>query len=205
MIVACVKHGTKYGAEYVNHLADQVRAHTTMAHAFVCMTEDPAGLDKGIGVWAMEPGASGWWAKLLMFKTWVNSPVVFFDLDTCIVGNIDPLLRYAESAVTPFAMLSDFYYPSRLASGVMAWRGDYSRIWTAWESAGKPQVKGGDQAWIEQVMGKADIIQNIQPGVYSYKAHKCSKRYPDDATVVCFHGEPKPHNCGSAWVADLWR
>jgi hypothetical protein len=203
VIIACVKHGDKYDARYVNALARGVARNLAAPHDFVCFTENPAGLDPAVTVRDLPPDVFGWWSKLALFALLRDTPVVFFDLDTIIVGDITPLAEYAQRPGS-FAMLRDFYYPQRLASGVMAWNGDYARIYGQWLDDGRPQVRGGDQAFIESVMKKADIVQDILPGAISYKAHRCDKRYPADARVICFHGEPKPHNCGAEWVRQEW-
>ena len=48
-------------------------------------------------------------------------------------------------------------------------------------------------------------LQDRYDGIVSYKADKCDKAPPEGARIVCFHGQPKPHNCGAPWVAAAWR
>ena len=43
--VVCLKHGKKYGPEYVNTLANMVQRNCTLDYEFVCYTEDPIGID----------------------------------------------------------------------------------------------------------------------------------------------------------------
>ena len=43
--VVCLKHGKKYGPEYVNTLANMVQRNCTLDYEFVCYTEDPTGID----------------------------------------------------------------------------------------------------------------------------------------------------------------
>ena len=45
LTVACLKWGRKYGVDYVNILRDMVRRHLAVPHRFVCLTDDPAGIE----------------------------------------------------------------------------------------------------------------------------------------------------------------
>ena len=47
-VVCCVKWGTKYPASYANRLGNMVRRHLPGRYDFVCLTDDPTGLDSDI-------------------------------------------------------------------------------------------------------------------------------------------------------------
>lgn len=198
-IVACVKWGDMYVPEYVNILFDAVKRNTTKPIRFICFTENESGLDNGIEVRGLPSGAEGWWNKLYLFFALRESRVLFLDLDTLITGNIDELLNYDGD----FCILRDFYRPKGYGSGVMIWNGDHSYIWNNWELAGNPKTEGGDQEWIETQL-KADLLQDkFRNSIVSYKVH-CINGIPDGANIICFHGQPKPHNAGG-WVNDIWK
>lgn len=150
-----------------------------------------------------EPGLTGWWNKLALFKAGVFHPdekILFFDLDTVIVSGLDEIVKYEGK----FAILRDFYRFDGFGSGVMMWQGDYSHIWDLWDLAGRPEISGGDQAWIELRLEKPDLWQEIFPGKFvSYKAHSANK-IPKGAAVICFHGKPRPHEVGG-WVKSFWK
>jgi hypothetical protein len=67
-------------------------------------------------------------------------------------------------------------------------------IWRIWDRCGRPQfITGGDQAWIESVQPTYDQWQEMYPDqIFSYKLH-CEQGTPDNARVICFHGQPRPH------------
>ena len=46
--ILCVKWGNKFSAGYVNKLYSMVERHLTLPHRFVCLTEDPTGLNEEI-------------------------------------------------------------------------------------------------------------------------------------------------------------
>ena len=47
----CIKWGNKYSGEYVNNLRKMVQQnYTKKRHKFICYTDDPDGIDKGITI-----------------------------------------------------------------------------------------------------------------------------------------------------------
>ena len=184
--VVCIKVGTKYGPEYVNRLAASVARHTTVPHEFVCWTDDSTGL-----ACARAPIGTdlpGWWAKLVLFTPHTER-LLFLDLDTVIVDNMDFLFEYDG----PFAILSDFYHPAHYGSAVMSIAPGFgASIWADYTEAQHGRW-WGDQVWIETCAPGADRWQDLYPGkIVSYKV-QCQDGVPAGASIVCFHGEPRPH------------
>lgn len=200
LTIACVKHGKKYGPEYVNILRDMVERNLPeMTGRFVCFTDDPAGIN--CDTQPLPEGVSGWWAKLYLFEA-CRGPTVYFDLDTVITGPLDEIMniRPGFTILREFGRSGDEYY----GSGLMAWDGDYSNIWHKWLAAEKPMTARGDQEWIERCLPEVNFWQDLFPGkVLSFKADRLWSAPPSDAWVVCFHGEPRPHNVGG-WVKKVW-
>jgi len=61
----------------------------------------------------------------------------------------------------------------------------------------------GDQEFISSIIHKIDTWQEIALGrIKSYKADNLLDG-PQGASIVVFHGEPKPHELGG-WVRDYW-
>jgi len=211
--ICCVQVGNYEGrgAEYVNTLFDMARRNLAEGYPgkFVCFTDDPRGLDEGIEARPVQPGLTGWWNKLYLFKSGVfreGERVLYFDLDTLITGRLDEIAGYAGE----FAIMADLFKPvsgpfSGWQSGVMAWRGGFgSHLWEEFEKAGFPDVVGGDQAWIASHQPTADLFQNLYPDLFvSYKA--TGGEIPTKASVVCFHGHPRPHEVLEGWVPQVWR
>jgi hypothetical protein len=124
-----------------------------------------------------------------------------FDLDTLITGRLDEIAAYDG----PFAILRDFYRPDGLQSAVMAWRaGDCTEIWNSFAAAGCPMDDiGGDQVWIEGTQTRtAKRLQDVFPGLFA--SYKLITGPPPKASVVVFHGEPRPHEV-DGWVAEVWK
>ena len=91
--VACVFWGDKFSDDYVYNLKSMVERNTTVPHQFVCFSDREL---EGIKTVKLIPGYEGWWNKMQMFNTdfRLGNRVVYLDLDTLIVDNIDWLLEY---------------------------------------------------------------------------------------------------------------
>lgn len=206
------------GLEYTQKLAQGIRRNTSAKpkrdYWFVVYTDksrldsykDLDGVDMAVPI---DPLFKGWYAKLYLFESTSHfkSPVLFFDLDTIITGNIDELL----SLRIAFGMLDDFYYGHRglCGSGILAWQGNFQFITDHYRKQHYPTVAPrGDQGFIEDCIPSRYIvrIQDLVPGqIVSYKVH-CQEGMPRGARVVCFHGKPKPHDFEKPdWVRDHWR
>jgi hypothetical protein len=136
------------GARYVNALYRGCTRNLTVSHSFVCFTDDASGLLAEIEPRCVPVGLDGWYNKIALFRAEAfpsGTRVLYFDLDTVILGNIDRLAAY-EGA---FAALSDPGLPSIINSSIMAWEaGRYCDVWTRWAEESFPKVPGGDQEWI---------------------------------------------------------
>jgi hypothetical protein len=188
--VLTLRVGNKYSADYVTKLYLGLARNTTRSDwTFRCITESPY---------------PGWWGKTQIFNP--KCRTIFLDLDTVIVGNCDFLFEYEE----PFALLRDFYRPDGYGSAVMSIAQGYGERIKEGFAINSQHIMGwlhGDQNWIEQCENLADIWQDIYPGkIVSYKADNCDKTVPEGASIVCFHGEPKPYDVANIpWMKEHWR
>lgn len=206
--IVCVKHGTMYGPEYVNRLFDMVRRNLPGGnYRFTCFTDDATGIDAETQIRPLPEGLTGWWNKLYLFKAGLfpdGERVMFLDLDTLIVGQMDAIVGYSG----PFATLRDFWRPEGLGPAVMLWKaGEHTAIWDNFEAAGRPLQGNGDQTWLEWYFccQRPDILQDLYPGAFvSFKTH-CLPYPPAGTKVVCFHGTPRPHEVTAGWVPDVWK
>lgn len=211
LTVVCLKWGTRYGPHFVNILYDMVRRHLNVPHRFLCFTDDPNGLR--CETRPIVPNLPTWWGKLTLFRHPISGRMLFLDLDTVIVGNIDAFAAYDG----PFCVVRPFYRDWGFNSSIMSIAPDFGRqIWDIFarnpqaaidqcHRLADPPWNNGDQRWIELTVKSADYWQNIAPGqLVSYKVH-CANGLPAGARIVCFHGKPDPHEVADAWVKDHWR
>lgn len=191
-VATVLKSGGIYRPAHVKRLQDQLRRFHGDAR-FLCLTDVPRETPGAI---ALEQNWRGWWSKIELFRPGLWSEgerVIFLDLDTDIVRPITPLIRNS------FTMLSDFYRPQYLASGVMAWTGEPPRqIWNRFnpQTIGKWKGPGrhGDQGYIAHALGGHSGADRFGSEVCSYKKHKIGQGHPipDAACVIAYHGKPKP-------------
>jgi hypothetical protein len=179
--IACVlKPGGDYDTDYIDHFLSGLQKHSA-SYEFMLLGNS---------------GWPGWWSKMELFRPSVKGDLLYFDLDTMIVGQLDELMT-----VNTVTVLSDFNIPNRMASGVM-FIPEIERepIWREWIKDPEGHIKRwhghGDGGFLSQFWGGVDRWQDKFPGqVVSYKNHCVPIRgVPDNARVVCFHGRPRPRD-----------
>lgn len=221
------------GARYVNALYGGCVRNLTVPFRFVCFTDDASGLHPKI-----EPSAvprdiipssrHGVYYKLAMFRPGAFTPgerVLFLDLDTVILTNIDDIASFGGS----FAMLRDPWFPDAVNSSVMAWefRPHHHDIWRKWVDAGYPSQPAGDQGWISDHVADVVRLQDLFPArirSFDFECRKLPTRptrlqlpitvlrkrllpvpYPHGASIIYFQRDPKPDNCRVGWVRQAWQ
>ncbi|MDX1532641.1 MAG: hypothetical protein R3230_00380 [Nitrosopumilaceae archaeon] len=204
-IVCVYKTGGDFDAEYVEKLYDKIGND----YDFVCLT-DANDIAERVPTLPLEFGWPKWWSKMEIFKPgqFEGSDILYFDLDTVIVSDeIDDL--YDATDHNNMIMLSDFYFPKNLASGIMYIPYEYNEIF--WNEFIKNPQKiindyRGDQDFLCDVIHKHELVvdrwdQILPDYIASYKTN-IIKKYPRhlkplqvDATkskIICFHGKPRP-------------
>jgi hypothetical protein len=145
--VLCMKWGTKYGPEFVNHLFRGVGRHLAPPFRFLCLTDDATGLEAGVETAPLpelELAATGrdWqrhegtWRKLAVFRrdlAGLKGTILFLDLDVAITGDLDRLFAYEpgrfciirdwlEARRRPFRRLFDAGYHPQADSNSSVFR-----------------------------------------------------------------------------------
>ncbi len=101
--IICLKWGTRYPASYTNTLYHSVKRHLKRPFRFLCVTDDPTGLDEGIDTHTFpeNPGYEGKWpnifSKLAILQdgfAGLQGPTLFFDVDVVIMDDIDCFFDY---------------------------------------------------------------------------------------------------------------
>lgn len=206
LTIACVlRSGGDYDEKYVRIMERMLGRNLTVPYQFVVLTDMDM---KGPHVIKLIKKFPGWWSKLELFR--LEGPVLYIDLDTIILDNIDGLARSVSSMASgDFWMLAPFNHSRRekgiWASGVMAWHGDFRYLIDDYD---RKSFDGWDQIYITRMLSKHNVV--IKPiGQYSkiisFKRHcQNSLRKPDDAEIVCFHGKERPHTVNIKWVTESW-
>lgn len=195
IVFACVKFGKKYGAEYVNILADMVARNCELPFRFLCYTDDGAGLLEEVEVHPLPVGYDGWWNKLWLFSKDATPPkarIVFLDLDVIVTGPLEPLVMTEGIAAD--------WLQGGYNSSVMVWdHGEHNDAWQLIKPSDMARLHG-DQDWLTE-LGGWDYLP--ADWIVSYREH-AREWPPEGAIVVAFHGYPKPHEVTEGWVPEMW-
>ncbi len=228
--VLCLKHGTKYGPEYVNNLYNMIQRHLTVPHRFICFTENHSELDPKIEIRPLGTAKlSGWWWKPYLFKHghFDNGDTnLFFDLDMVIIKNIDNIATYLPEHFVGLQDVGRVFKRGydRLGSAVLKWpankyteiwsnlestpqyssqfHGDQDYLWTFW----KDQIKFFPEKWIMsykwEVRDRSELVR-MPNGRFNFSSIREVTTDPE-TSVLAFHGSPDPHEVKDSIIVDNW-
>lgn len=202
-IVTVLRSGGIYVPEHVMTLSRLLNDVMRKPYHFQCFTDVEI---KGIRTMPLREGWLGWWSKIEVFREPFADTTLFLDIDTLPLADLSFLDGYAG-----FAMVRDFFFPKKTNSGAMLWTGDHRDIFEAYRI--HPVTDGGDGAYISTMRPDTDRLQDLWPGKFvSFKVDcrrdlrdRSIRRIPENVAMLCFHGRPKPWDCGGpiqkAWDA----
>jgi hypothetical protein len=213
-IICVLKSGGVYDVQYVERLYNSCNRNITIPYKFTCLSDiSQDEFSNNINVIPLQNDLRGWWSKIEMFKidNFSSCKNLFFDLDTVIINNID----FFFDSIVKFSGLEDFYRPQEMGSGVLLWYGNSGRrIYTEFMKSPNTHIANnryGDQEFISDIMtNNSGYLQTIFPNkIISYKKHYLKSKnnviQSNVSSVICFHGQPKPHNCNDSFISDNWR
>jgi hypothetical protein len=203
---------TQFVSGHVNVLQSMVRRRYRRAHRFVCVTDDPAGLDSSIEVvplWTdfgdlpSPYGRKGpsCYRRLKLFSRdaakLFGERFVCLDLDCVLVDDVAPLWDRPERFVIWGSTAG-----RRWLNGSMflLQAGALPEVWERFDPDDAPRqireagLSGSDQGWIEYLLQDAEGRWNHNHGVYSYRTHvqPAGGRLPPKAKIVFFNGGIDP-------------
>lgn len=205
LTIACVlKSGGQYDASWVEKLKRGVDRHLSIKHHFVCLSDIPVPCKRI----ALKHDWPAWWSKIELFRKGVlKNDTLYLDLDTVITGNMDDVVNQSSD----FAMLKNFHDDKMVGSGVMWFRKVPHEVydkfvqkpweWIEYYQKFKFGNHVGDQAFIYDTLFGIDFIESDR--IKSYKKH-CREELPQDASIVCFHGLPRPDQIRKEWMKEHW-
>lgn len=212
-----IKYRTTFRAKHVNTLRNMFRRHLHMPHEFVCITDDPAGIDPDIRIvkiWndladvgnphgIREPSC---YRRLKVFSAEVRpllgDRVAWCDLDMVLTADVTPIFSRKEPVVL---MPTDVPNIPVNGSLVMVTPGAHEKVWTGFDPNESPKKTyrascyGSDQGWIAYCLKDKAAFWKTGPGgdgIYFYGQHlrreHYGKKLPSDARIVSFHGRGYP-------------
>jgi hypothetical protein len=229
--IICLKWGTKYSSHYVNVLYNMCKRHSLEDFDFICLTEDPTGLDSNIIVKALPiVELTGWWFKPFVFSRalGLKGTALFLDLDIVISSNIDKLWNFDSDA--PFVIIRDFVrhkYPAHNKFNSSVFRYKVENFYWIWDHflENKKIILSkyrGDQDFLFAILAKKATLWPDQ-WIKSYKWEIRNKQdlifqkgkrmfgtlkntmVEEECCISVFHGDPKPPECKDRWVIKNWQ
>jgi hypothetical protein len=212
LTVACVwvNGHLPYPVEYVEKLHAMAERSTDHVFRFVCLTDQPKKVPatmQAIEIPNPNP-MKGWWSKIELFNPGrFIGRVLYLDLDTLIVGNLDAIIDFpSEFALAPHAGTFNgkgrLQVVKRFNSSVMVWdAGAADFLYRYWTPAAA-QVLWGDQDYIGMMAPGAAVM----PAEWFPRMSEFAwPNVPKDAKVVLCK---KPKNADAARVltgfAEAW-
>jgi hypothetical protein len=232
----CLKYGTRYGPEYPNRLFAGLKRHASTDIRLYCMTDDRAGLAPGIEVLPLqdEPfhaalfaemakrGLQAPFRKVSLFRPDLTdapeAPLLVFDIDVVIVGDVAPLATFAPGMV---AMRREWHSSTvrpSLGHGSVEKIEPARHAWLYDTVAQDPVAAlnfghGSEQSFTSlSAHSRGELAHFPDAWIASFK-YDCrpkkplnlfmEPRLPLDARVVCFHGRPKMEEAVTGYRAGL--
>ena len=232
--VICIRWGTAFGPEYVNRLHKAARRNSSRDVRFFCMTDDRTGIDSRVEILDLQEEAflprmlaaqqttrKGPMRKISMFNPELvpdlDGPLLAFDLDVVLTGNIDELADYAPGKVSMRYEWGDPETRSSIGHGSVL-KFEPSRHAYLYENMARdPETavlssNGSEQTYTSSsAVAAGDFEPFPDRWIVSFKL-ECrpkrplnlflSPRLPKDARVVCFHGRPKIDEAVAGYRSD---
>jgi hypothetical protein len=234
----CIKYGTLYGAEYVNNLFAGLQRYSKSDIRMICMTDDRTGIAPEVEILplpqepfhsrmfkAMEKAPKqGRLQKVSVFRPGLipdlEGPLMVFDLDVVITGNIDEMRDYAPGKMCMRLEWNTSKGVPTLGHGSVE-RFDpkahgYLYDFMAQEPEAAVALGGGsEQSYTSLCAQKhGDFEPFPSEWVASFK-YDCrpqrplnlflEPRRPPQAKVLCFHGSPSIPEAIDGYRASLLR
>lgn len=204
-----------YNAGHVNKLGRMLAKHMSIPYRFVCVTDDPAGIEyETFPLWKSVPVnvTKSWiidtrdpipncFTRLRLFdyevSKWLGaSKILSIDLDCMIFDDLAPLLT-DDTFKAAKGMHSNY-------CGTL-WQltpGAHQDVWSSFDPEESPKqiantqygnrvISGSDQAWMSIKISGAPTWDKDQ-GVYWYREIMNQRKIPKNARVVYFAGGIKP-------------
>lgn len=220
---------SQFGPETVNILRQMVKRNYNKPHRFICVTDDPRGIDSDIEIvplwdeWGDIPNPHGQlnpscYRRLKIFspeaKSMFGERFVSMDLDTVILGDMSPIWDRPEDIVLWGDTSPGTFYNGSM---VMMTAGCRPDVWNDFDPIKSPMLAkaagqfGSDQGVISHKLGPNEAKWSRLDGVYSFRIHVRNRRNvqpPDGARIVMFHGHIDPWSPATQkldWVRNNWR
>lgn len=230
----CVIHGDRYRWRYVEnlyamlhrHITAEIRLHVfTEAHRTVPDHMIPHRLEE----WPeISNGRRAWWYKMQMFDPRHGlGRVLYLDLDVVLCGSLDWVLQLDTNHFWAIHDWRRLWKPQWLGlnSSMMYWDcSGWPQPWQQFQDLGLQQAVRryhGDQDLLTEALPRGAVRYFPDHAVRSWRWQirdggmdprtRCYARpgagsiITPDASVLVFHGNPKPHEIDDVIIRPMWQ
>ena len=230
---ACVIHGDVYSWRYVDtlynmlsrNLSRDIRMHVYTEHD----REVPAHMIKHVLTeW---PGIKGskksWWYKMQLFNPAHHSgPLLYLDLDTVIVNNLDWMTRLSRTHLWTIRDFKTLWRPTfrGINSSVMYWHTQkFADIWKKFSEQNISKVCSkyhGDQDYLSAVLNPTQrrffpekqavswrwqaLDGGMDPYTRKHLSPGLGTQFGPETSLLIFHGQPKPDQVTDPVIKNHW-
>lgn len=218
-----LKSPVEYSFQHVNNLYRSIKRNTTLPFRFICVTDDPIGLDEGITyipLWDKCKILGGCYNRLFIFsqeiEQFFGNRFLCIDLDCVITDNIDEiLLREEDFVINKFLGKGG---QNQIYNGglILMTAGSRKEVWEKFDPIKSIEILnykreieklvGSDQAWIQTCLGTQESLFTEQDGVYDFTFLPNSD-LPTNAKIVFFPGkvDPSQKHLNIDWIDQHWK
>jgi hypothetical protein len=219
--VICMKWGRLYGPEYVNRLYAMVRSRVSGPLRFVCLTDDPAGINASVechdcpSIDLPEPQCRLGWRKLTLYRSsehlfGLEGDWLYLDLDVVVTGELDPFFSFEPSKT--FVVMQNWTQPGKGIGNTSVYRFRVGADEYLFDNLIQHQEEilqryRNSQTYISRTV--KEITFWPDEWCVLFKTHCVppwpvrfwrAPDFPPSARVVAFPGDPNPHEA----VAGRW-
>jgi hypothetical protein len=147
----------------------------------------------------------------------LSGAVICFDLDVVIVGNLKPLIDQVDRMKNKLLLTCRGAYRrsrNRIGGSVIGFMPSQTLTEKLWDPILENQTeiekmtKGSERKYYQKRLNisRVDFWERLLPGkVLSYKVDHRKKGLSANASVIRFHGSPRPHETKDEMVKKYWR
>jgi hypothetical protein len=230
---ACVIHGDGYTWDYVDRLYSMLSRHISVGVKLHVYTEAerfvPAPYIKHeLENWNISGPKKSWWYKLQIFNSMhYRGPLLYFDLDTVIIKNIDWIWQLPLNhlwAVRDFKYLWRPTYTGINSSVLWFDTAKFEYLWQTFKAQDFLKTitrYHGDQDYINETIPPGDRRLFDQTRLKSWRwecldgGYEFTKKrhfkpntgtiVPESTSILIFHGKPKPNEVLDPIIIQNWQ
>ena len=223
--IVCMKWGTLYDAGFVNKLYGMVSRSISGEFRFVCMTDDPSGLNPAIeyqdcpAIEGPLPWRETGWRKIALWAgtlPGMEGDWLFLDLDVVITGSLDAFFDYLTDR--SFVVMQNWTQPGQNIGNTSVYRfrvGSHPDLLEELQRdfMGVIQRYGNEQTFVTRnipdtafwpdewcVLFKVQCVPAMPMRWWQ------APRLPTGARVVAFPGSPNPDDAADGiWPAKSYK